>query len=160
MVIDGGDAITGRQAVENIRTLGFDPATIKVLVNSHQHFDHAAGLAELKKAAPGAKLYVSAPRRPDHRGRRQGRPLPQGAAVGVRAHQGRRDPEGRPAHPPGRRHADRPHHPRPHQGLHHLDLPGDRRRQGAPGAGPLLVERPAGLPPGGAGDLSGHGGGL
>lgn len=64
IVIDGGDAITGRQAVANIRTLGFDPKDIKVLVNSHQHFDHAAGLAELKKAAPGAKLYVSAPDAP------------------------------------------------------------------------------------------------
>jgi metallo-beta-lactamase class B len=58
--IDGGDAATGHQIVGNIRTLGFDPANIKVLLNTHQHFDHAAGLAEIKRAAPGAKLYASA----------------------------------------------------------------------------------------------------
>ncbi|WP_374470680.1 subclass B3 metallo-beta-lactamase [Phenylobacterium sp.] len=60
IVIDGGDGPTGRQVVANIRTLGFDPKTVKVLVNTHQHFDHAAGLAEVKRAAPGAKLYASA----------------------------------------------------------------------------------------------------
>lgn len=60
IVIDGGDQVTGRQVVQNIRTLGFDPADVKILLNSHQHFDHAAGLAEIVKAAPGAKLYASA----------------------------------------------------------------------------------------------------
>jgi len=58
--IDGGDAATGHQIVGNIRALGFDPANIKVLVNTHQHFDHAAGLAEIKRAAPGATFYASA----------------------------------------------------------------------------------------------------
>jgi metallo-beta-lactamase class B len=61
IVLDGGDAETGKQILANIRTLGFDPANVKVLLNTHQHFDHAAGLAALKKAAPGAKLYASAP---------------------------------------------------------------------------------------------------
>jgi metallo-beta-lactamase class B len=60
IVIDGGDAPTGHQVVGNIRSLGFDPANIKILLNSHEHFDHAAGLAELKRAAPGAKFYASA----------------------------------------------------------------------------------------------------
>ena len=46
--------------VANIRKLGFDPARVKILLNTHQHFDHAAGLAEIAKAAPGAKLYASA----------------------------------------------------------------------------------------------------
>jgi metallo-beta-lactamase class B len=58
--LDGGDAKTGQQILANIRTLGFDPAKVKVLLNTHQHFDHAAGLAALKRAAPGAKLYASA----------------------------------------------------------------------------------------------------
>ncbi len=58
--IDGGDAATGHQIVGNIRTLGFDPADIKVLLNTHQHFDHAAGLAEIRRAARGAKFYASA----------------------------------------------------------------------------------------------------
>jgi metallo-beta-lactamase class B len=59
IVIDGGDRATGRQVVDNIRTLGFDPARVKILLNSHQHFDHAAGLAEIKKVAPGARLHAS-----------------------------------------------------------------------------------------------------
>ena len=60
IIIDGGDAAVGKQVVANIRTLGFDPAKVKVLVNTHEHFDHAAGLAEIKKAAPGLKFYASA----------------------------------------------------------------------------------------------------
>ena len=60
IVLDGGDAATGRQVVANIRTLGFDPAQVKILLNTHQHFDHAAGLAEVKRNAPGLKLYASA----------------------------------------------------------------------------------------------------
>ena len=60
IVIDGGDAPTGHQVVGNIRALGFDPANIKILLNTHEHFDHAAGLAEIKRAAPGAKFYASA----------------------------------------------------------------------------------------------------
>jgi metallo-beta-lactamase class B len=61
IVIDGGDAPTGHQVVGNIRTLGFDPANIKILLNTHQHFDHAAGLAELKRAAAkDVKFYASA----------------------------------------------------------------------------------------------------
>jgi metallo-beta-lactamase class B len=60
IVIDGGDAPVGKQVIRNIKTLGFDPANIKILLNTHEHFDHAGGLAELKRAAPGAKLYASA----------------------------------------------------------------------------------------------------
>jgi metallo-beta-lactamase class B len=61
IVIDGGDAPTGHQIVGNIRALGFDPANIKILLNTHQHFDHAAGLAELKRAAArDVKFYASA----------------------------------------------------------------------------------------------------
>lgn len=60
IVLDGGDAVTGRHVVANIRKLGFDPKQVKILLNSHQHFDHAAGLAEITRAAPGARLYASA----------------------------------------------------------------------------------------------------
>jgi len=60
IALDGGDAKTGQQIVQNIRTLGFDPANVKIILNSHEHFDHAAGLAEIKRAAPGAKFYASA----------------------------------------------------------------------------------------------------
>ena len=64
IVIDGGDAVVGRQVVQNIRTLGFDPAQVKIILNTHQHFDHAAGIPEIRKAAPDAKLYVSGPDAP------------------------------------------------------------------------------------------------
>lgn len=60
IVLDGGDAETGKQVVANIKALGFDPAQVKVLLNTHQHFDHAAGLATIKRAAPAARLYASA----------------------------------------------------------------------------------------------------
>jgi metallo-beta-lactamase class B len=60
IVIDGGDAVVGRQVVANIRSLGFDPAQVKILLNTHEHFDHAGGLAEIRRAAPGAKFYASA----------------------------------------------------------------------------------------------------
>ena len=59
IVIDGGDAATGHQVLANIRALGFDPRRVKILLNTHQHFDHAAGLAEIQQAS-GAKLYASA----------------------------------------------------------------------------------------------------
>ena len=39
----------------NIETLGFDVADVKILLNSHAHFDHSAGLAQLK-ADTGAQL--------------------------------------------------------------------------------------------------------
>ncbi len=61
IVIDGGDAPVGLQVVKNIRSLGFDTKQIKILLNTHQHFDHAGGLAEVKRAAsPGVKFYASA----------------------------------------------------------------------------------------------------
>jgi metallo-beta-lactamase class B len=60
IVLDGGTTRTGRQVAANIRKLGFDPAQVKIVLNTHQHFDHAAGLAEIVRAAPGAKLYASA----------------------------------------------------------------------------------------------------
>ena len=61
VVIDGGDKPVGPQVVANIRTLGFDPRQVKVLLSTHQHFDHAAGLAEIKRAAaPDVKFYASA----------------------------------------------------------------------------------------------------
>ena len=78
IVIDGGDAATGHQVVGNIRTLGFDPAQVKILVNTHQHFDHAAGLAEIKQVS-GAKFYASADDGPIIAAGGRGDPLLKGA---------------------------------------------------------------------------------
>lgn len=59
ILIDGGYATTAPQILNNIRRLGFDPRQVKIILNSHAHFDHAAGIAQLK-AETGAKVLVSA----------------------------------------------------------------------------------------------------
>lgn len=50
IVTDGGFAETAPQILANIKTLGFDPKNVKILLNSHAHFDHDGGLAALKEA--------------------------------------------------------------------------------------------------------------
>ena len=57
IVVDGGFVETAPQILANIRTLGFRPEDVKVLLNSHAHLDHAGGLAALKKAT-GASLQI------------------------------------------------------------------------------------------------------
>lgn len=49
ILLDGGFAETALQIEANIQKLGFKLADVKILLNSHAHFDHAGGLAELKK---------------------------------------------------------------------------------------------------------------
>jgi len=44
----------------NIRTLGFDPADIRIQLASHAHFDHVGGLAAMGEAT-GAELVISEP---------------------------------------------------------------------------------------------------
>jgi metallo-beta-lactamase class B len=52
------DAPLGVDVAGNIRKLGFDPRQVKILLNTHGHFDHAGDFAELKRQT-GAKLYIS-----------------------------------------------------------------------------------------------------
>jgi metallo-beta-lactamase class B len=59
ILIDGGFAETVPIIRENVRKLGFRMEDVKILLNSHAHFDHAGGLAELKKIA-GVGLVASA----------------------------------------------------------------------------------------------------
>ena len=59
ILLDGGFEQTAPQILANIKTLGFDPKSVKFLLNSHAHFDHAGGLAALK-AVTGAKFVASA----------------------------------------------------------------------------------------------------
>ena len=59
ILIDGGYEATAPQILSNLKTLGFEPGQVKILLNTHAHFDHAGGLAALKKAT-GAALYASA----------------------------------------------------------------------------------------------------
>jgi metallo-beta-lactamase class B len=55
IVLDGGLLETAPQIEANIRALGFRLSDVKILLSSHAHFDHAGGLAEMKKNT-GAKL--------------------------------------------------------------------------------------------------------
>ena len=58
VLIDGGFPETAGIIRENIARLGFQIEDVAVILNSHAHFDHAGGVAELKEAS-GAALYVS-----------------------------------------------------------------------------------------------------
>lgn len=49
----------GKQIERNIATLGFQLADVKVLINTHAHYDHAGALAQLKADNPTAKLWIS-----------------------------------------------------------------------------------------------------
>jgi metallo-beta-lactamase class B len=59
VLIDGALPESVPQIVANIRTLGFRIEDVKLIVNSHAHFDHAGGIAELQRLS-GARVVVSA----------------------------------------------------------------------------------------------------
>ncbi len=63
ILTDGGLPESAPLIEANIRSLGFDPGDVKILLNSHAHFDHAGGLARLK-ADTGAHLFASAADKP------------------------------------------------------------------------------------------------
>ena len=58
ILLDSGFAETVPQIQRNIAELGFKLADVKILINSHAHYDHAGGLAQLKELT-GAKLLAS-----------------------------------------------------------------------------------------------------
>ena len=59
ILLDGGFVETAPQIEANIKKLGFRTSDVKILLSSHAHYDHAGGLAELKRAT-GATFYASA----------------------------------------------------------------------------------------------------
>lgn len=59
ILLDGGFEETVPIIRENLKKLGFRLADVKVLINSHAHFDHAGGLATLKELT-SAHLAASA----------------------------------------------------------------------------------------------------
>lgn len=63
ILTDGGLPEMAPQIERNIKALGFNIKDVKILLNSHAHFDHSGGLAKLK-ADSGAKFYASAGDRP------------------------------------------------------------------------------------------------
>lgn len=58
ILIDGPMKANTKRIEANIEALGFRLKDVKVLLNSHAHFDHAAGLAQLKRDT-GAMLAAS-----------------------------------------------------------------------------------------------------
>ena len=63
VLIDGALVQTVPQVEKNIAALGFRLSDIKLILNTHAHYDHAAGIAQLKKDS-GAKFDASAADRP------------------------------------------------------------------------------------------------
>lgn len=59
VLIDGGTAAGAAAIAANIEALGFQLADVKLLLHSHEHFDHVGGLAELQRRT-GARLLASA----------------------------------------------------------------------------------------------------
>ena len=57
-LLDGGLPETAPQIARNVAELGFRLSDVKYLLNSHAHFDHAGGLAELKRLS-GATMVAS-----------------------------------------------------------------------------------------------------
>jgi metallo-beta-lactamase class B len=60
VLLDSGpNAEVGKQIERNIAALGFKLTDVKILANTHAHYDHAGGFAQLKADIPTAKLWIS-----------------------------------------------------------------------------------------------------
>ena len=60
VLIDGDLPQSAPMIAAHIRALGFRVEDVKLILNTHVHFDHAGGIAELQKAS-GARVAASAP---------------------------------------------------------------------------------------------------
>ena len=58
VLIDGGLTQTAPQIAANVAKLGFRLEDVKLIVNSHTHYDHAGGIAALQRAS-GAQVAAS-----------------------------------------------------------------------------------------------------
>jgi metallo-beta-lactamase class B len=58
ILIDSGTDKGADVVINNIKTLGFAPDDIKILLHSHEHFDHVGGLAKIQQLS-GARLLAS-----------------------------------------------------------------------------------------------------
>lgn len=70
ILIDGGLPETAPVIARHIAALGFRLEDVKIILNSHAHFDHAGGIAELAKTS-GARVVAS---RGDAKALREGGP--------------------------------------------------------------------------------------
>lgn len=59
ILIDGGMPGNAALVEANIKALGFKMSDVKLLLNTHAHFDHAGGLAQLKKDAAKDAVLIS-----------------------------------------------------------------------------------------------------
>lgn len=59
VLIDGATAEAAPHVAANIERLGFKLRDVKAILSSHEHLDHAGGLADLQRRS-GAKLYAVA----------------------------------------------------------------------------------------------------
>lgn len=59
ILLDGGLPQSAPLIAKNIKALGFKMRDVKLIVNSHEHFDHAGGIAALQRAS-GAIVAASA----------------------------------------------------------------------------------------------------
>ncbi|HEU4781633.1 MAG TPA: subclass B3 metallo-beta-lactamase [Steroidobacteraceae bacterium] len=59
ILLDGGLPQSAPLIAANIRKLGFDLKDVRLIVNSHMHYDHAGGIAALQRAS-GATVAASA----------------------------------------------------------------------------------------------------
>jgi metallo-beta-lactamase class B len=80
ILIDGGSPQSPRQIVRHIRQLGFEVGDIKYILNSHEHFDHAGGIAELQRLS-GATVLTSVAAEPVLRTGATGKADPQFSTV-------------------------------------------------------------------------------
>ena len=78
ILIDGGLPQSAPLIVASIRKLGFEPREVRLILNSHEHFDHAGGLAALQRAT-GARVSASPA---GARALRQGHPTPEDPQYG------------------------------------------------------------------------------
>jgi metallo-beta-lactamase class B len=68
-LLDGAFAQSAPQIIANIQRLGFDIDHVRYLLNSHAHYDHAAGLARLQRASGATTVASEADRAPLEAGR-------------------------------------------------------------------------------------------
>jgi metallo-beta-lactamase class B len=73
ILIDGALPESAPLIEANVRALGFEPQDIRLILNSHEHFDHAGGLAALQRST-GARVAASPS---GARALRQGHPTPE-----------------------------------------------------------------------------------
>ena len=59
ILIDSGTEQGAELVAANIRKLGFNPTDVRILLHSHEHFDHVGGMARMEQLT-GAQLFASA----------------------------------------------------------------------------------------------------